>query len=144
MIPGPGRSPGEGIGHPLQNSWASLVAQTVKKLSAIRGTWVQSLGWDDPLEEGMATHSSILAWKIPMDSSTPGFSVHGDSLGKNTEVGCHDFLQGIVPTQGLNPGLPHCRRILYQLCHQLVRVWRNAITQPHVQLIGKDPDAGQD
>ena len=67
MIPGPGRSPGEGIGHPLQNSWASLVAQTVKKLSAIRGTWVQSLGWDDPLEEGMATHSSILAWKIPMD-----------------------------------------------------------------------------
>ena len=80
----------------------------------------------------------------PMDGSPPGFSVHGDSLGKNTEVGCHHFLQGIIPTQGLNPGLLHCRRILYQLCHQLVRVWRNAITQLHVQLIGKDSDAGKD
>ena len=48
-------------------SWASLVAQTVKNLPAIRETWVQSLGWEDPLEEDMATHSSILAWRIPMD-----------------------------------------------------------------------------
>ena len=46
---------------------ASLVTQTVKNLPAMRETWVQSLGWDDPLEEGMATHSSILAWRIPMD-----------------------------------------------------------------------------
>ena len=45
--------------------WASLVAQTVKNLPAVRETWVQSLGWEDPLEEGMATHSSILAWRIP-------------------------------------------------------------------------------
>ena len=41
------------------------VKQTVKNLSAMRKTWVQSLGWEDPLEEGMATHSSILAWRIP-------------------------------------------------------------------------------
>ena len=46
-------------------SWASLVAQLVKNPPAMRETWVQSLGWDDPLEKGMATHSGILAWKIP-------------------------------------------------------------------------------
>ena len=45
--------------------WASLVAQLVKNLPAIWKTWVRSLGWEDPLEEGMATHSSILAWRIP-------------------------------------------------------------------------------
>ena len=65
LIPGLGRSPGERIGYPLQFSWASLVAQMVKNPSAMQETWVQSLGWEDPLEEGMATHSSILAWRIP-------------------------------------------------------------------------------
>ena len=65
LIPGLGRSPGEGIGYPLQYSWASLVAQTLKNLSAIEGTWVRSLSWKDPLEEGMAAHSSILAVRIP-------------------------------------------------------------------------------
>ena len=66
-IPRLGRSSGEGIGYPLQYSWASLVAQIVKNLLAMWETWVQSLGWEDPLEEGMATHSGILAWRIPMD-----------------------------------------------------------------------------
>ena len=64
-IPGSGRSPGEGIGYPLQYSWASLVAQMVKNLPAMLETWVQSLGWKDPLEKGKATHFSILAWRIP-------------------------------------------------------------------------------
>ena len=54
----------------------------------------------------------------PTDCNLPGSSVHGDSPGKNTEVGCHDLLQGIFPTQGSNPGLPHCRWILYHLSHQ--------------------------
>ena len=45
--------------------WASLVAQMVKHLIAMQETWVQSLGWEDPLEKEMATHSSTLAWKIP-------------------------------------------------------------------------------
>ena len=45
--------------------WASLVAQTVKNLTAMLKTQVQSLGWEDPLEKGMATHSRILAWRIP-------------------------------------------------------------------------------
>ena len=67
MIPVLGRSPGEGIGYPLQYSWASLVAQLVKNPPAMRETWIQSLGWEDPLEEGIATHSSILAWRIRMD-----------------------------------------------------------------------------
>ena len=44
---------------------ASLVAQTVKNLPAVQKTWVQSLGWEDPLEKGTATHSSMLAWRIP-------------------------------------------------------------------------------
>ena len=60
-ILGSGRSAGEGIGHPLQYSWASLVAQLVKNLPAVQETWVRSLGWKDPLEKGKATHSSILA-----------------------------------------------------------------------------------
>ena len=59
-IPGSGRSPGEGIGYPLQYSWASLVAQLVKNLPAIQETWVQSLVWEDPLEKEKAIHSSIL------------------------------------------------------------------------------------
>ena len=76
-IPGLGSSPGEGIGYPLQYSWASLVAQTVKNPPAIREIWVQSLGWEDPLEEDMATHSSILAWRIPMDRGAWWAPVHG-------------------------------------------------------------------
>ena len=52
------------------------------------------------------------------DCSPPGFSVHGDSPGKNTGVGCHFLLQGIFPTQESNPGLPHCRQILYSVSHQ--------------------------
>ena len=61
LIPGSGRFPGEGIGYSLQYSWAFLVDQLVKNPPAMRETWVQSLGWEDPLEKGKATHSSILA-----------------------------------------------------------------------------------
>ena len=184
--------------------WASLVAQMVKNLPAVWKTWVRSLGGEDPLEEGIATHSSILAWRIPwteepgglyspwgpkeldvtewltlwlhffkwvylcqffrlvvgvkrdsrswlqrpstailykafavtqcltcclwylvcfiaqpcltacdpVGCNSSGSSIHGDSPGKNTGVGCHAFLQGIVPTQGLNPGLLHYGQIL--------------------------------
>ena len=61
---------------------------------------------------------SCLTLCDPMDCSPPGSSVHGDSPGKNTGVGCHALLQGIFPTQGLNPGLPHYRWILYHMSHQ--------------------------
>ena len=64
-IPGLGRSAGEGRAYPLQYSWASLVVQLVKNLPAKRETWVQSLGWEDPLEKGNANHSSIPAQRIP-------------------------------------------------------------------------------
>ena len=65
MIPGSGSSPGEEIGYPLQYSWASLVPQLVKNPLAMWETWFRSLGWEDPLEKGKATDSSILAWRIP-------------------------------------------------------------------------------
>ena len=72
-----GRSPGEGIGYPLQYSWTSLVAQTVKNPPAMRETWVPSVGWEDPLEEGMATHSSNLAWRIPWTEKPGGLQSMG-------------------------------------------------------------------
>ena len=57
-IPGSGRSPGEGIGYPLQYSWASLVPQLVKNPLAMQETWVRFLGWENPLEKGKATQYS--------------------------------------------------------------------------------------
>ena len=65
LISGSGGSAGEGIDYTLQYSWASLMAQLVKNLPAMWKTWVRSLGWEDPLEKGKATHSRILAWRIP-------------------------------------------------------------------------------
>ena len=65
LIPGLGRSTGEGKGYPFQYYGAVLVAQLVKNPPAMWDTWVQSLGWKDPVEKGTATHSSILAWRSP-------------------------------------------------------------------------------
>ena len=66
--------------------WASLVAQMVKNLPAMQETWVQSLGWEDPLEKGMATHCSILAWRIPW-TEEPGrlYSLWGHKESDRTE-----------------------------------------------------------
>ena len=69
---GSGRSPGEGIGYPLQYSWASLVAQLIKNLPAKQETQVQPLGQEDPLEKEMVTHSSILAWEISWTEESGG------------------------------------------------------------------------
>ena len=80
MIPGSGRSAGEEIGYPLQYSLAFLVTQVVKNPPAMQETWVRSLGWEDPLEKGKATHSTILAWRIP-------WTVHSK---RSQRVG-HDF-----------------------------------------------------
>ena len=85
MILGLERSPGEGIGYPLQYSWASLVAQMVKNSPAMWKTWVRSLGWQDPLEEGMETYSSILAWRIPMDRCLAGYSPWGRNKSDTAE-----------------------------------------------------------
>ena len=72
LIPASGRAPGEGINYPLQYSWAFVVAQTVKNLSAVQEIWVQSLGKEDPLEEGMAIYSSILALRISWKEKSDG------------------------------------------------------------------------
>ena len=77
MIPGSGRSPGEGIGYPIQYSWASLVAQIVKNPASMLESCVQTLGWGDPLEEGMTTHSSILVARILMDREAWWTIAHG-------------------------------------------------------------------
>ena len=65
LIPAWGISAGEVIGNPHQYSWASMAVQLVKNPLAMQKTWVWSLGWEDPLEKAKATHSSILAWRIP-------------------------------------------------------------------------------
>ena len=77
LIPGSGRSPGEGVGYLLQYSWASLVAQLVKNPRTMQGAWVRFLDWENLLEEGRATYSSILAWKIPMERGAWHVVVHG-------------------------------------------------------------------
>ena len=77
MIPGLGQSPGEGIGYPLQYSWASLVTHLVKNSPTMWETWIRSLGWEDPLEESMVTQSNILAWRIAMDRGAWKATVHG-------------------------------------------------------------------
>ena len=83
LIPGSGRSAGEGIGYPLQYSLASFVAQLVKNLPAMWETWVWSLGWEDLLEKAKATHSSLLAWRIPWTLTVYGVS--------NSETRLSDF-----------------------------------------------------
>ena len=106
------------------------MAQRVKHLPAMQETLVQSLGQEDPLEKEMATHSSILAWRIPWTKEPGGLQSMGsqkvgarffcswNSPGKNTGVGSHSLLQEIFLTQGLNQHLLHYRQILYHLSHQ--------------------------
>ena len=65
----------------------------------------------------LVAQSCLILWN-PMDCGLPGSSVHRDSPDKHSEVGCHALLQGIFPIRGSNPGLPHCRHILYGLSHQ--------------------------
>ena len=72
-----GKTKREGLLTANDSQWATLVAQMVKNLPAMWETWVQSLGWEDSLEEGMATHCSILAWRIPMDRGAWRATVHG-------------------------------------------------------------------
>ena len=76
LIPGLGRSPGEGIGYPLPYSWVSQVARGKESVHNA-GDLSLIPSWEDPLEEGMATHSSILAWRIPMDRGAWWATVNG-------------------------------------------------------------------
>ena len=80
--------------------------------------WAGSAKFACESKESEVVQSCPTLWD-PMDCSPPGSSVHGDSPGKNTVVSCHLFFQWIFPTQGSNPGLPHCRQTLYPLSHQV-------------------------
>ena len=77
MIPGLESSAEEGTGYPLQYSWASRVAQTIKHPPAVKETWVLSLGQEDRLEKEMVTHSSVLAWRIPWTEDPGGLQSVG-------------------------------------------------------------------
>ena len=72
----------------------------------------------------LVTQSCLTLWD-PMHCSSPGSSVHGDSLRKNTGVSCHSLLQGIFPMQGSNLGLPNYRQIVYHLSHQGSPIFKN-------------------
>ena len=94
-----------GIGYPLQYSWASLMAQLVKNLPAMWETWIWSLGWEDPLAKGTATHSGILAWRIPWTIRSMGSQRVGHNYTTFTftftffppsTIFCH-ILQFLVP-----------------------------------------------
>ena len=136
-IPGLGRSLGEVIGYPFQYSWASLVAQLVKNLPAIRrpgfDPWVGKIPWrrdrlPTPVflpgeSHGQRSLVGYSLWVHKESDTTEWLNWSGlynpwNSPGENTGVGSLSLLQGIFPAQGSNPGLPHCRWILYQLSHR--------------------------
>ena len=81
----------------VESHGASLVAQTVKNLPAVRETWVWSLGWEDPLDEGMAAHSSILAWKIPWTEEPGGIQSTGSQRVRRDGVTAHRKSWVIIP-----------------------------------------------
>ena len=91
----------------------------VRRVCVWGGGWCMCLNFPSEYVLCVYLVASVVSESLqPMDCSPPGYSVHGDSPGKNTGVGCHVLLLGIFPTQGLNPDLPQCRRILYRLSHQ--------------------------
>ena len=100
----------EKIHAPLYSLYLYLQYPRYPKYPSTDEEWVE-MWW---IYLYMLSHS-VVSFCDPMDC---GFSVHGDSPGKNTGAGCHALLQVIFPTQGLNPVLLHCRQILYHLSHQ--------------------------
>ena len=101
--------------------WAFLVAQTVKNLPAIWETWVLSLGWEDPLEEGMATHSSILAWRIPRTAEPGGLQSMGLQRVRHGWIRTHALLRKEFSTSSLQS---ICNSIL---CSFSERHWGHSI-----------------
>ena len=99
-----------GKGYPLQ--YSGLENSMNYTVHGVTKSWTQLSDFHFLVAQSCLTLCDL------MDCSLPGSSVHGDSPGKNIGVGCHALLQGIFPTQGSNPGLPHCRQILHCLRHQ--------------------------
>ena len=114
-----------------QYVWASLVAQMIKNPPAMWEIWVQSLGWEDPLEEGLATHSGILAWRIPMGSGAWWATVHGVAKSQTWLCFTQHMKQGLClsPHQALRlPAKPAMSSVdfLQHVCGQ-----SHVITHPH-------------
>ena len=111
---------GEGNGNPLQCSCLENPRDGEPGGLPPMGSHRVGHDWSDFAAAAVLclVAQSCLILCNPMDCSPSGSSVHGDSPGKNTGVGCHALLQEIVPTEGSNPGLPHCRQVLYCLSHQ--------------------------
>ena len=86
LVSGKGMEKGNPLALLVECKSATVVAQMVKNLPAVRETWVRSLGWEDPLEEGVATHSSILAWRIQWQRSLAGFSLWGRKASNMTKA----------------------------------------------------------
>ena len=103
-------SPSRGSSRPRDQTCISCISCISRRFFTTSATW-------ETLNMCLVTQSCPTLCDI-MNCSPPGSSVHGDSPGKNIGEGCHSLLQGIFWTQGLNPGLPHCRWILYLLSHQ--------------------------
>ena len=93
--------------------WASLAAQMLKNLPAMWETWVRSLGWEDPLEKGMATHCSILVWRIPWTEEPGGLQSMGLQRVR------HDWAIFTWTTLQLNCSFPHFLK--QRWCNQLIR-----------------------
>ena len=104
LIPGSERPSGEGLGYPLQYSWASLVTQSIKNLPAMLETWVWSLGSEDALEKGKVAHYSILTWRIPWTEEPDRL----ESMGS----------QRVGHNWGLGPQFP-------KKCLDLIPFWGN-------------------
>jgi len=105
-IPGSARSSGDEIGYLLQYSWASLAVQLVKNLPAMRETWILSLGWEDPLGEGIATHSSILAGESPWIQEPGRVQSMGSQRVGHDGATKHSTRRNPTPTvPTLNPSL---------------------------------------
>ena len=96
MIPGSGRSAGEGIGYPLQYSWAFLVVQLVKNPPAIRETWVRSLGWEDPLEKGIGYPLQYSGQDSSMDCTVNGIA---KSWTRLSDFAFQEVYEGGLPWQ---------------------------------------------
>ena len=113
--------PDPGIWEPV-GQLQDLVAQTVKNLPAMQETWVRSLGWEDPLEEGMATHSSILAWRIPWteERSLAGYSPWGHKESDMTEQLIHTHTHTHAHT---HTGQLHAYFIQQQMWRACVEMW---------------------
>ena len=118
-IPGPGISPEGGNGDSLQDSCLGKPMERGGSWATVHGVTKES----DVTEGQNNKLCAVLVLSRvrlcdPMNYSLPGSSAQGNSPPKNIGVGCHALLQGIFQTQESNPGLPHCRRILYHLSHQ--------------------------